>query len=161
MGLAAYGYGIRYEYGIFNQRIRDGWQVEEPDDWLRNGNVWERARPEYAVPVHFFGSVQNPDGKWESPAKWRNTQAVVALPYDTPTPGYGNNVVNTMRLWSAKAPCNFNLNMFNTGDYIQAVFDRNIAENITKVLYPNDNFFEGKELRLKQEYFVVCATLQE
>ena len=161
LGLAAYGYGIRYEYGIFNQRIRDGWQVEEPDDWLRNGNVWERARPEYAVPVHFFGSVQNPDGKWESPAKWRNTQAVVALPYDTPTPGYGNNVVNTMRLWSAKAPCNFNLNMFNTGDYIQAVFDRNIAENITKVLYPNDNFFEGKELRLKQEYFVVCATLQE
>merc|ERR1711970_480002 len=161
LGLAAYGYGIRYEYGIFNQRIRDGWQVEEPDDWLRNGNVWERARPEYAVPVHFFGSVQNPDGKWESPAKWRNTQAVVALPYDTPTPGYGNNVVNTMRLWSAKAPCNFNLNMFNTGDYIQAVFDRNIAENITKVLYPNDNFFEGKELRLKQEYFVVCATLQD
>jgi len=161
LGLAAYGYGIRYEYGIFNQRIHDGWQTEEPDDWLRNGCVWERARPEYAVAVHFFGSVQNENGDWQKPSKWRNTQAVIALPYDTPTPGYGNNVVNTMRLWSARATRGFNLNLFNTGDYIQSVFDRNIAENISKVLYPNDNFFEGKELRLKQEYFVVCATLQD
>ncbi|TNN30041.1 Glycogen phosphorylase, muscle form [Liparis tanakae] len=130
LGLAAYGYGIRYEFGIFNQKIVNGWQVEEADDWLRFGNPWEKARPEYMRPV------------------------VLALPYDTPIPGYRNNVVNTMRLWSAKAPCEFNLKDFNVGGYIQAVLDRNLAENISR-------FFEGKELRLKQEYFVVSATLQD
>ncbi|TRY60470.1 hypothetical protein DNTS_028907 [Danionella cerebrum] len=113
LGLAAYGYGIRYEFGIFNQKISNGWQV------------------------------------------------VLAMPYDTPVPGYKNNTVNTMRLWSAKAPNDFKLQKFNVGDYIQAVLDRNLAENISRVLYPNDNFFEGKELRLKQEYFVVAATLQD
>uniref|UniRef100_A0A4W6FQM2 Alpha-1,4 glucan phosphorylase n=1 Tax=Lates calcarifer TaxID=8187 RepID=A0A4W6FQM2_LATCA len=145
LGLAAYGYGIRYEYGIFNQKIRDGWQVEEADDWLRHGNPWEKARPEYML-----------DG-----SKWVDTQVVLAMPYDTPIPGYMNNTVNTMRLWSARAPNDFNLRDFNVGDYIQAVLDRNLAENISRVLYPNDNFFEGKELRLKQEYFVVAATLQD
>uniref|UniRef100_A0A8D2QBF7 Alpha-1,4 glucan phosphorylase n=1 Tax=Zonotrichia albicollis TaxID=44394 RepID=A0A8D2QBF7_ZONAL len=157
LGLAAYGYGIRYEYGIFNQKIRDGWQVEEADDWLRHGNPWEKARPEYMLPVHFYGRVEHS----ASGAKWIDTQVVLALPYDTPVPGYMNNTVNTMRLWSARAPNDFNLRDFNVGDYIQAVLDRNLAENISRVLYPNDNFFEGKELRLKQEYFVVAATLQD
>nr|XP_046268746.1 glycogen phosphorylase, liver form [Scatophagus argus] len=157
LGLAAYGYGIRYEYGIFNQKIRDGWQVEEADDWLRHGNPWEKARPEYMLPVHFYGRVEETrDG-----SKWVDTQVVLAMPYDTPIPGYMNNTVNTMRLWSARAPNDFNLRDFNVGDYIQAVLDRNLAENISRVLYPNDNFFEGKELRLKQEYFVVAATLQD
>ncbi|NXT26994.1 PYGL protein, partial [Syrrhaptes paradoxus] len=157
LGLAAYGYGIRYEYGIFNQKIRDGWQVEEADDWLRHGNPWEKARPEYMLPVHFYGRLE----QTATGTKWVDTQVVLALPYDTPVPGYMNNTVNTMRLWSARAPNDFNLRDFNVGDYIQAVLDRNLAENISRVLYPNDNFFEGKELRLKQEYFVVAATLQD
>ncbi|EHH65616.1 Glycogen phosphorylase, brain form [Macaca fascicularis] len=200
LGLAAYGYGIRYEFGIFNQKIVNGWQeaiasaddswsnsagdgqalvlgnltadkempperscweyhgeVEEADDWLRYGNPWEKARPEYMLPVHFYGRVEHtPDG-----VKWLDTQVVLAMPYDTPVPGYKNNTVNTMRLWSAKAPNDFKLQDFNVGDYIEAVLDRNLAENISRVLYPNDNFFEGKELRLKQEYFVVAATLQD
>ncbi|XP_073433767.1 glycogen phosphorylase, liver form [Dendrobates tinctorius] len=157
LGLAAYGYGIRYEYGIFNQKIRDGWQVEEADDWLRHGNPWEKARPEYMLPVHFYGRVENT----KMGVRWVDTQVVLAMPYDTPVPGYMNNTVNTMRLWSARAPNDFNLRDFNVGDYIQAVLDRNLAENISRVLYPNDNFFEGKELRLKQEYFVVAASLQD
>uniref|UniRef100_A0A670HLJ6 Alpha-1,4 glucan phosphorylase n=1 Tax=Podarcis muralis TaxID=64176 RepID=A0A670HLJ6_PODMU len=157
LGLAAYGYGIRYEYGIFNQKIRDGWQVEEADDWLRHGNPWEKARPEYMLPIHFYGRVEHT----QTGVRWIDTQVVLALPYDTPIPGYMNNTVNTMRLWSARAPNDFNLRDFNVGDYIQAVLDRNLAENISRVLYPNDNFFEGKELRLKQEYFVVAATLQD
>uniref|UniRef100_A0A8C5PEF3 Alpha-1,4 glucan phosphorylase n=1 Tax=Leptobrachium leishanense TaxID=445787 RepID=A0A8C5PEF3_9ANUR len=157
LGLAAYGYGIRYEYGIFNQKIREGWQVEEADDWLRHGNPWEKARPEYMLPVHFYGRVE----ETKTGVKWVDTQVVLAMPYDTPVPGYMNNTVNTMRLWSARAPNDFKLQDFNVGDYIQAVLDRNLAENISRVLYPNDNFFEGKELRLKQEYFVVAATLQD
>ncbi|XP_053330977.1 glycogen phosphorylase, liver form [Spea bombifrons] len=157
LGLAAYGYGIRYEYGIFNQKIKDGWQVEEADDWLRYGNPWEKARPEYMLPVHFYGRVES----MKTGVKWVDTQVVLAMPYDTPVPGYMNNTVNTMRLWSARAPNDFNLRDFNVGDYIQAVLDRNLAENISRVLYPNDNFFEGKELRLKQEYFVVAASLQD
>uniref|UniRef100_A0A8C8BG25 Alpha-1,4 glucan phosphorylase n=1 Tax=Otus sunia TaxID=257818 RepID=A0A8C8BG25_9STRI len=135
LGLAAYGYGIRYEFGIFNQKIVDGWQVEEADDWLRYGNPWEKARPEYMLPVHFYGRVDHtPEG-----VKWIDTQVVLAMPYDTPVPGYKNNTVNTMRLWSAKAPNDFNLQEFNVGDYIEAVLDRNLAENISRVLYPNDN----------------------
>ncbi|CAI9535873.1 unnamed protein product [Staurois parvus] len=157
LGLAAYGYGIRYEYGIFNQKIKDGWQVEEADDWLRHGNPWEKARPEYMLPVHFYGRVE----QTKTGVRWVDTQVVLAMPYDTPVPGYMNNTVNTMRLWSARAPNDFNLRDFNVGDYIQAVLDRNLAENISRVLYPNDNFFEGKELRLKQEYFVVAASLQD
>ncbi|KAF0288654.1 Glycogen phosphorylase [Amphibalanus amphitrite] len=153
IGLAAYGYGIRYEYGIFAQRIKNGGQVEEPDDWLRFGNPWEKERPEYLLPVGFYGRID--DGKWI------DRQLVYALPYDTPIPGYGNNVVNTLRLWSAMSAASFNLQFFNNGDYIQAVLDRNLAENISRVLYPNDNFFEGKELRLKQQYFMVAATVQD
>ncbi|XP_035217681.1 glycogen phosphorylase-like isoform X2 [Stegodyphus dumicola] len=157
LGLAAYGYGLRYEYGIFAQRIKNGEQSEEPDDWLRFGNPWEKARPEYTLPVNFYGRVEQTD----KGCKWVDTQIVFAIPYDNPIPGFRNNVVNTMRLWSAKSPNSFNLKFFNDGDYIQAVLDRNYAENISRVLYPNDNFFEGKELRLKQEYFMVAATLQD
>ncbi|XP_022901495.2 glycogen phosphorylase [Onthophagus taurus] len=158
LGMAAYGYGIRYEYGIFAQKIINGEQQEEPDDWLRFGNPWEKARPEYMIPVNFYGHVIDGPGNTK---KWVNTQVVFALPYDNPVPGYDNNVVNTLRLWSAKSPIDFNLKFFNDGDYIQAVLDRNLAENISRVLYPNDNKFEGKELRLKQEYFMCAATLQD
>lgn len=157
LGIAGYGYGLRYEYGIFSQKIVHDEQIEEPDDWLRFGNPWETARPEYLLPVHFYGRVVNTD----SGCKWVDTTTVLAMPYDSPVPGYKNNYVNTMRLWSAKSPHNFDLQYFNNGDYVQAVIDRNYAENITKVLYPNDNFFEGRELRLKQEYFLVSATLQD
>ncbi|KAM7541671.1 hypothetical protein Aperf_G00000018363 [Anoplocephala perfoliata] len=158
LGLAAYGYGIRYDYGIFEQTIKNGWQVEQPDEWLRYGNPWEKGRPEYSYPVNFYGTVEeSADGKRE----WVNTQSVFAMPYDTPVPGYRNNTCNTLRLWSAKAPSGFDLQIFNTGAYIDAVFDRNTAENISRVLYPNDTFFEGKELRLKQEYFLVAASLQD
>lgn len=157
LGLAAYGYGLRYDYGIFTQSISEGWQIEEPDDWLKFGNPWEKARPEYTIPVQFYGRVE----QGENGVRWIDTQTVLAMPYDSPIPGYANNCVNTLRLWSAKAPASFNLQFFNSGDYVQAVCDRNLAENISKVLYPNDNFFEGKELRLKQEYFLVAATLQD
>jgi len=157
LGMPAYGYGLRYEYGIFSQVIKNCEQVEEPDDWLRYGNPWEKGRPEYTVPVNFYGTVVEEDGR----RKWVNTQVVLAMPYDNPIPGYNNNVCNTLRLWSAKSPLHFNLKVFNTGDYIQAVLDRNLAENITRVLYPNDNMFEGKELRLKQEYFLCAATLHD
>lgn len=157
LGMAAYGYGIRYEYGIFSQKIQNNEQTEEPDDWLRFGNPWEKARPEYMLPVNFYGRVEHTDKGF----KWVDTQVVFAMPYDNPIPGFRNNIVNTMRLWSAKSPVNFNLRFFNNGDYIQAVLDRNLAENISRVLYPNDNVFEGKELRLKQEYFMVAATLHD
>lgn len=157
LGLAAYGYGLRYDYGIFTQSISQGWQVEQPDDWLRFGNPWEKARPEYTLPVHFYGRTIKEDNV----TKWVDTQVIYAMPYDSPVPGYANNTVNTMRLWSAKAPTSFNLRFFNDGDYIQAVCDRNNAENITRVLYPNDNVTEGKDLRLKQEYFLCAATLQD
>jgi starch phosphorylase len=153
LGLAAVGYGIRYEYGIFTQKIKNGWQVEEPDDWLKYGNPWELPRPEYAIPIHYYGRVEI-DG-------WKDTQVVMAVPYDYPIPGYGCANVNNMRLWSARSSQEFDLSYFNHGDYIKAVLDRNLAENISRVLYPNDNMREGKELRLKQEYFLVSATLQD
>lgn len=157
LGMPAYGYGIRYDYGIFEQKIEHGWQFEEPDEWLRFGNPWEQARPEYVLPVNFYGRI----GQDENGKKWVGCQTVYALPYDTPIPGYGNNTVNIMRLWSAKAPKSFNLQVFNDGSYLQAVYDRYLAENITRVLYPNDSIFEGRELRLKQEYFLVSASLQD
>ncbi|XP_044520683.1 glycogen phosphorylase, liver form isoform X3 [Gracilinanus agilis] len=147
----------QYYYEKHPKKIQGGWQVEEADDWLRHGNPWEKARPEFMLPVHYYGRVIHT----QNGTKWVDTQVILALPYDTPVPGYMNNTVNTMRLWSARAPNDFNLRDFNVGDYIQAVLDRNLAENISRVLYPNDNFFEGKELRLKQEYFVVAATLQD
>merc|ERR1712042_108332 len=158
IGIPGYGYGIRYEFGIFKQAIRNGEQCEEPDDWLRYGNPWEKARPDFMIPVCFSGTAtRNADRS----GSWTGGEVVLALPYHNPVPGYGNNTCNTLLLWSAHAAKGFDLNYFNDGDYIQAVLSRNTAENITRVLYPNDNMFEGKELRLKQEYFMVAATLSD
>lgn len=160
--LPAVGYGIRYEYGIFFQSIKDGYQVETPDNWLRLGNVWEFPRPEFLYPVNFYGRVeQYTDNKNRLRFRWVDTDVIMAMAYDTPVPGYKNNTVNNLRLWSAKASREFDLNYFNDGDYIHAVSEKSRSENITKVLYPNDNVFEGKELRLKQEYFFVTATVQD
>ncbi len=162
LAIPAYGYGIRYEYGIFFQRIRDGGQVETPDNWLRLGNPWEIERPEYLYSVRFGGRVQErPDGKGGTAFEWVDAQTVMALAYDIPIPGYRNGTVNNLRLWAAKSSREFNLDYFNHGDYERAVSDKDRSETISKVLYPNDNMFEGKELRLKQEYFFVSATLQD
>ena len=160
--LPAVGYGIRYDYGIFFQSIRDGYQVENPDNWLRLGNAWEFPRPEFTYVVNFYGHVdQYTDREGAKRRKWVDAEEIVAIGYDTPVPGYRNNTVNNLRLWSAKASREFDLNYFNHGDYIKAVSEKSFSENITKVLYPNDNMFEGKELRLKQEYFFVSATIQD
>lgn len=160
--IPGYGYGIRYEYGIFHQRIVDGAQMESPDNWLRYGNPWEISRPEYLYPVNFYGRVlQYVDHTGKLINQWLDAEEVLAMAYDSPIPGYLNNTVNTLRLWSAKATRDFDFSCFNEGDYMRAVETKNASENISKVLYPNDNNFEGKELRLKQEYFFVSATLQD
>jgi starch phosphorylase len=157
----AYGCGIRYEYGIFTQKINDGYQTETPDNWLRYGNPWEIQRPEFLFPVNYYGRVESySDDKGDLRFRWVDADEVMAMAYDTPVPGYGNNTVNTMRLWAAVSTREFNLDYFNEGDYDRAVLDKYHSEVISKVLYPNDNIFEGKELRLKQEYFFVSATLQ-
>ncbi len=162
LGIPAYGYGIRYEYGIFFQRIQNGYQVETPDNWLRYGNPWEIERPEHLYPVKFYGRVhQSTDDHGNFHCGWVDTQDVLAMAYDTPVPGYRNNTVNNLRLWSAKSTREFNLDYFNHGDYERAVADKAHSETISMVLYPNDNMFEGRELRLKQEYFFVSATLQD
>lgn len=162
LGLPGYGYGIRYEYGIFFQRIVDGAQVESPDNWLRYPNPWEIPRVEYLYPVHFRGKIIEYTDEWgHLHSQWVNTEEVMAMAYDTPIPGYRNGTVNTMRLWGAKSSRGFDLTYFNHGDYIRAVEDKNIGENISRVLYPNDVSTLGKELRLKQEYFLVSATLQD
>jgi starch phosphorylase len=162
LALPAYGYGIRYEYGIFFQRIRNGEQVETPDPWLRYGNPWEIDRPEALYPVNFYGQVRTYiNGNGKKRVEWIDTQQVMAMAYDTPIPGYQNDTVNNLRLWAAKSTRDFELSYFNHGDYERAVSDKVHTETISKVLYPNDNVFEGKELRLKQEYFFVSATLQD
>lgn len=160
--LPVYGYGIRYEYGIFHQHIRDGYQIETPDNWLRYPNPWEIPHPEFLYPVRFYGKVNefiDKNGRRQS--HWVNTENVMAMAYDMPVPGYQNNTVNTLRLWSAKSTREFNLDYFYSGDYIKAVEQKNESETISKVLYPNDDTLQGKELRLKQEYFLVSATLQD
>jgi starch phosphorylase len=162
LGIPGYGYGIRYDYGIFTQKIQDGYQLETPDNWLRYGNPWEICRTEYLYPIQFYGRVvQYTDSKRKLRCEWIDSQEVMAMAYDTPICGYNNDTVNTMRLWQAKSPRGFDLSYFNHGDYIRAVEDIALTENISKVLYPNDNVFEGKELRLKQEYFLVSATIQD
>jgi starch phosphorylase len=162
LGVPAYGYGIRYDYGIFFQRLRNGRQEETPDNWLRHRNPWEIERPEHLYPVHFYGRVdQKRNEKGQPVFDWVNTETVMAMAYDTPVPGYRNDTVNNLRLWSAKSTREFDLDYFNHGDYERAVADKDRSEAITKVLYPNDNVFEGRELRLKQEYFLVSATLQD
>jgi len=162
VGLPGMGYGIRYEYGIFEQQIVDGRQVERADNWLRYGNPWEVARPEQRFLVRFGGRVVGgPDHVGRSVFNWLETDDVWAMPYDTLVPGYGNDVVNTLRLWSASATRGFQFSYFNDGDYIKAVENKNQTENISRVLYPNDMVEQGRELRLKQEYFFVSATLQD
>lgn len=160
--LPFYGYGIRYEYGIFMQRILNGQQVEFPDGWLRYGNPWEIQRPDAIFPVHFYGHTQaytDEQGRYR--VAWRDTQAVWAMAYDTPVAGFQNGTVNTLRLWSAKSSREFDLAHFNSGEYVRAVEDKTLSENISKVLYPADDQSAGKELRLKQQYFFVSATLQD
>ncbi|PKN71992.1 MAG: glycogen phosphorylase [Candidatus Cloacimonetes bacterium HGW-Cloacimonetes-3] len=160
--IPAYGYGIRYEYGIFQQSIVNGEQVESPDNWLRYGSIWEIPHPERLFPVHFGGCVKERIREDGSKAKhWIPGEQVMAMAYDYLVPGFQNGYVNTLRLWSAKSSRGFNLSFFNEGDYVQSVADKNHSELISKVLYPNDNNMQGKELRLKQEYFFVCATLQD
>jgi glycogen phosphorylase len=156
------GYGIRYEYGMFRQKIDNGYQLEEPDHWLRNGNPWEIERPELTVRVKFNGRTemhQGADGKLLT--SWQHTQDVVAVPFDVPIPGYRNGTVNTLRLWKAAATEEFNLHDFNAGSYADAVAAKNNAEHITMVLYPNDSSENGKELRLRQQYFLASASLQD
>ncbi len=158
----AYGYGIRYEYGIFKQKIRNGYQMEAPDNWLRYGNPWEFPRPEVIYPVHFYGRVNaiiGGDVKFRM--EWVDADEVYAMAYDYPVPGYHNDTVNTLRLWSAKSSREFNLDYFNSGDYIKAVEDKSSSETISKVLYPDDQTLAGKELRLKQQYFCVSATIRD
>ena len=162
LGIPSMGYGIRYEYGIFRQLIVDGAQVESPDTWLRYGNPWELPRPEILVPVHFYGRVvEDKDANGRPIRKWVDTENVMAMAYDTLVPGYRNDVVNTLRLWSAKATREFNLAYFNQGSYIQAVQDKSATEAISRILYPSDAVDVGRELRLRQEYFFVAATLQD
>lgn len=160
--LPAYGYGIRYEYGIFYQKIVNGYQVEAPDNWLRYETPWEIARPEYLYPVKFGGRVhQYRDEHNALKAEWIDTAGVMAMAYDMPISGYANNTVNNLRLWAVKSTRDFDLNYFNKGNYVRAVDDKQRSETISKILYPNDNIYEGKKLRLKQEYFFVSATLQD
>ena len=152
--VSAHGYGIRYDYGIFNQKIVNGYQVEAPDEWLKHGNAWEFARPEYAQQIKFYGNTNMyHDKQGRLRVEWVNTEDVVAMPYDIPVPGFKNDVVNTLRLWSARGSEEFNFQYFNDGDYEHAVYEKMFSENISKVLYPNDSTSMGRELRLKQEYF--------
>jgi starch phosphorylase len=158
----AYGYGIRYEYGIFYQKIQDGFQLESPDNWLRYGNLWELPRPELIYTVNFYGKVDTITGvSGKLNTKWVGGDEVMAMAYDYPVPGFRNETVNTLRLWAAKSTRDFNLEYFNSGDYIRAVEDKSHTESISKVLYPPDQYDVGKELRLKQQYFFVSATLKD
>jgi starch phosphorylase len=160
--LPVMGYGIRYEYGMFRQRIVDGRQVEEPDHWLRDGNPWEQERPEFTQRVRFGGRSEHYLAENGEPrVRWADSRDVLAVPYDIPIPGYRNGTVNTLRLWKAAATDAFDLGEFNAGDYAESVATKNEAENITMVLYPNDASENGKVLRLRQQYFLASATLQD
>ena len=162
LNLPGFGYGIRYEYGMFMQTIDSGRQVEHPDNWLRYGNPWEFPRPEVLYPVSFNGRVvEYSDDSGVTRHCWEDYDDVMAMAYDTPVPGYDTTTVNKIRLWSAKSTRDFDLGHFNAGNYVKAVEDKNETENISKVLYPNDTTSMGKELRLKQQYFFVCASLQD
>lgn len=160
--LPVVGYGLRYEYGMFHQQIDNGRQVENPDHWLRNGNPWELERVEDSRRVHFYGHTEHyQDEQGVSRVRWANCHDVLALPFDVPIPGFRNNTVNTLRLWKSSATDEFDLEEFNAGSYTEAVAAKNLAEQITMVLYPNDSSENGKELRLKQQYFLVSASLQD
>ena len=160
LGYPAYGCGIRYRYGMFKQKIEDGYQVEVPDEWLKEGNPFEVRRSEYATEVKFGGYVKS---VWEDGRQkfiQEGYQSVLAVPYDLPIVGYGNHVVNTLRIWDAQPINTFSLDSFDKGDYLKAVEQENLAKNICEVLYPNDNHYAGKELRLKQQYFFISASVQ-
>ena len=161
LGYPAYGCGIRYRYGMFKQQIKDGYQIEVPDNWLKDGNPFEIKRPEYSYEVKFGGYVRcykDEDGRDKFVQE--DYRSVIAVPYDMPVVGYGNNVVNTLIIWDAEPVNTFNLESFNKGDYHKAIEQENLAKNIVEVLYPNDNHYAGKELRLKQQYFFVSASIQ-
>ena len=161
LGYVSYGCGIRYRYGMFKQKIRDGYQVEAPDNWLKDGNPFELRRPEYAKEVRFGGNIRvEYDESGKTHFVQENYESVMAIPYDYPIVGYGNHIVNTLRIWDAEAIVNFQLDSFDRGDYHKAVEQENLAKNIVEVLYPNDNHYAGKELRLKQQYFFVSASIQ-
>ena len=161
LGYASYGCGIRYRYGMFKQKIRDGYQVEAPDNWLKDGNPFELRRPEYAKEVRFGGNIRvEYDEAGKTHFVQENYESVMAIPYDYPIVGYGNHIVNTLRIWDAEAIVDFQLDSFDRGDYHKAVEQENLAKNIVEVLYPNDNHIAGKELRLKQQYFFVSASIQ-
>jgi starch phosphorylase len=162
LGIPGYGYGIRYDYGIFTQQIENGYQVESPDNWLRYGNPWEICRAEYLYPIQFYGRIISyTDSRGKLRYDWVDTEEVMAMAYDTPVCGYKCDTVNTLRLWQAKSSRGFELSYFHHGDYARAVEEIVLTENISKVLYPNDAVTQGKELRLKQEFFLVSATIQD
>lgn len=161
LNLPAFGYGLRYDYGIFRQGIENGYQVEHPDDWLRKGNPWEIERSEISVEVRFGGHVVTTEEGGRLHYRWIGADTVIGVAYDQPIVGYGGNTVNTLRLWSARADEEFSFYDFNQGDYAEAVADRVQAENLTRVLYPNDKQYLGKELRLKQQYFFVACSLAD
>ncbi len=160
LDLPAYGCTIRYEYGLFKQKIVDGYQIELPDPWLEDGNAWEVPRPEETVEVKIGGQVRTDwhDGRFY--CRYENEHTILAMPYDVPLVGYDSKIVNKLRLWSAKSPDHMNMKEFNSGNYVRAIEEKQLAEVISKVLYPEDNHSEGKELRLKQQYFLVSATIQ-
>ncbi|MEQ9264794.1 MAG: glycogen/starch/alpha-glucan phosphorylase [Balneolaceae bacterium] len=162
LGVPAIGYGLRYDYGIFYQTIENGFQIEKPDLWLRYGNPWDVVRPKIQYPVEFYGHQNmSHNGNGELEYQWENTKKVLAVAYDTPIPGYDNGIVNNLRLWKAESDTAIDLQSFNQGQYIDAVRDNQLEQNITRVLYPNDKMFVGQELRLKQEYFLVSASMQD
>ncbi len=157
VGIAGYGYGIRYEHGLFRQSFRDGWQAEHTEDWLTMGHPWEFERPEVVYPIGFGGVLDSSDGR----TLWRPSEQVLAKAYDTPVPGWQGEHVNTLRLWSAKPAAPLDLDLFNRGEFVEAAEQRVLAETISRILYPNDSTPEGQELRLKQEYFFTAASLQD
>lgn len=162
LGVAGFGYGIRYDYGMFTQHIEHGWQVESPENWLRYGNPWEFPRPGVIYPVRFGGHVVHyKDVLGQTRSQWMDTEEVMAMAYDVPIPGFDGRTVNNLRLWSAKSTREFDLKYFNAGNYIEAVRDKNESETLSKVLYPSDITARGKELRFKQEYFFVAASIQD
>jgi glycogen phosphorylase len=161
LDIPGYGYGIRYEFGMFDQEIKAGWQVEKPDEWLRFGNPWEMPRPEYWVPVGFGGRTEEHFDHGRLKIHWTPEEQVIGVAYDTPIAGYGNTTVNTLRLWRARASEEFDLTLFNDGDYERAVLEKNRSETISKVLYPSDVKMFGRELRLKQQYFFVACSLHD
>lgn len=160
-GIPSIGFGIRYEFGIFDQMIKDGWQVEVADRWLHNGNPWELPKPDESMIVKFGGKTTSyMDERGRYKVRWEAQREVLGIPYDTPIPGYGTETTNTLRLWKAEAPRSFDFQIFNMGDYLGAVGDKMVSENISKVLYPNDNVSQGRQLRLEQQYFFVSCSLQ-